>query len=560
MKLVLKLDALHFILKFLVAVGGGVERDGVNGVNKVPGVGHFLFHVTMKIHMVLRCRQLSGGVKERLTYEDVKYTLNAERVSWVQAVYPVLNQVIDVASSTLIDEWRYSGPVVTHMFAEPEDTVASEVATVMVDVTTPPRVCVFGGCVYELLNDTYPNARLHNFTDPTGDVDVEVILPPLKSPAIQQLITTMGEEQVLSVPVFAGPFELNPLYASFLTHMHSALVNRLRQAPELTHSPYFERMLPGEYDCEGVRQTYAGVRDAAGKGFMETVVGNVVVVTFPDLGETSGNTNWYGKSADTVPRFGTSSDVLVSMLKTQMVVKAGGVVDHVLEFVTLPSTLLKSKRYLTLPYKFPNGRTMDVQNLEALVWGNMDALKARGPLMDTTKHPRYFHKGVNHVNRLLYLFEFMHHYKGAVPVLDVEMAVYGFLMGFSSTFKQFNMALPFFKRHGSFLQRVDVSLQLVLEAYEDVVQYAGGGYSSYYDKLSWFVKNVSLPTFKLRRELKGVVPREVSFVSPRNEQAHNALMTLVVASVEEVRLLKRTRDQAATLAALTAALQQEGKL
>ena len=106
-------------------------------------------------------RSQRGGFLEPLQKTPpFKYTTNPERIAWISMIYPYAPYFFNLFKEIPWAEFRY----------EDDEVVATT------DMEFGPYG-ITGGCYFELLNKEYASvisseARLHNFVDPTGDIDV----------------------------------------------------------------------------------------------------------------------------------------------------------------------------------------------------------------------------------------------------------------------------------------------------------------------------------------------------------------------------------------------------
>ena len=111
--------------------------------------------------------------------EDFKYTKDKERIIWTTNAYNVALFLLDVVKQIPWDKYTFNGISIVW-----EPNTDGEFILVQKNVKASYiklsekfiPYCLFGGSCYEILNNLY-NLNLHDFVDPTGDIDIKINLP-----------------------------------------------------------------------------------------------------------------------------------------------------------------------------------------------------------------------------------------------------------------------------------------------------------------------------------------------------------------------------------------------
>ena len=144
-------------------------------------------------------------------YSDFKYTRDPDRKRFTSHTYPLALNIIDAIQRIPWDEYLFEGEATYEHSMDVNGSDSSEDCqpiTVMEEVTIPvtarynakhvPYV-VFGGACYEWLNYSMPpqDRFLSHFTDPTGDLDVQLRLPYIEHEPIY--VTYKGRPNVVDL-------------------------------------------------------------------------------------------------------------------------------------------------------------------------------------------------------------------------------------------------------------------------------------------------------------------------------------------------------------------------
>jgi hypothetical protein len=390
-----------------------------------------------------------GGVEpleRQIKDSDFKYTVNEERKTWVKNMYPYSDFFFSLLKKLKIEEYSFDG-VCTFTHIEHVEHVEQgkgfnpnlelerlEESTKLHGATVGPAYYWFaGGCVYELLSRLYSEPKLYDYCDPTGDIDVRLFPPNLKKKE--------GQDNKYSNIYYGTPQdELHEYYMHFSTWIFERIVQQL----ELSESMFHE-MFPNSVDFDINEYTEIPIENKRMElGYKDAKIGNLYVVCF--LNETN------------------------SLLKIQIVLKIQEgehtIIDHILECMTTLPTIYEydptndkyEPNYQTI--SFPNHASFNIQRFNTLIAENYDSYGNRKQYYDVLSMR---HKLINHVARLLYLFELFYRNRELLSTLTMPINISGAeLMKWSrtnsNTFKYYKLV------NGEFT-RLAVPIEMFYNAY-----------------------------------------------------------------------------------------------
>ena len=362
--------------------------------------------------------KLQGGVLPAVMPTFTKYTADPERMQWVSSLYASFNALKFIVAQVQEDLKQFEVTAETPMLVEflPEDGSKGLSRTVYLPVQTVTGVeCyVKGGAAYELLNDdvnkqTWDKAfqplDLHNFVDPTGDFDINVLSPrmtPMAANFIDAQIGVVIDDIVRLVDPTPGGFsvsfptfdfklrkQMNPvvtaqlsfLFESLQRHVQSALT---RQSLTLSN---LQPMTAEELKAS-LRSSMNVKKEALlpQSGFMHTEVGLFHIVSFYNEG--------------TFPR-------------VMLCAKVGDVIDHVFDFMVpddiQPFHPPTAFDYTSVTFWVDDAiHTIRVMAPGKLMQDNFEALMERRLKLlyeRSADHGETTLKAFNHLGRMMFLME-----------------------------------------------------------------------------------------------------------------------------------------------------------
>lgn len=365
-----------------------------------------------------------------------KYTDNLERQIFIQEIYPYFDlfMLIPFAVTKECKNYYYEGIDDIFVIAGEDDDEVEYLGEYPVsnkiidDKPSRPGCSLFGGCVYELLykkygnNIKYNNVDLHKYCDATGDIDIKLFFPSLQ-------INGPIKERYPVISFFNRKNKINSFFRHFTGWIFDLVVDIFTHNEIIQNEEQLNYMFPNtvDFDINEYDQIDEAVKNDD-YGFRFRKVGNFYVLGYFEQ----------------------------SMFKTQIickVVKDGiSVIDHLLEFVctsyfNLPNgyksqpdekfsqqlsnignNLLNNKysgnfeeqirNLLIRPISFSNlkeqyKQDIYIQTYTKLIDGNISGYKERYTSISDPGNPKwrgkkYRHKGLNHIARLFYLFEFFY--------------------------------------------------------------------------------------------------------------------------------------------------------
>lgn len=365
-----------------------------------------------------------------------KYTDNLERQIFIQEIYPYFDlfMLIPIAVTKECKNYYYEGVDDIFVITGEDDDEVEYLGEYNVSSKTNngkpsrPGCSLFGGCVYEILykkygnNIKYNNVDLHKYCDATGDIDIKLFFPNLQ-------INDEIKERYPVISFFNRENKINSFFRHFTGWIFDLVVDIFTHNEIIQNEEQLNYMFPNtvDFDINEYDQIDEIVKNDD-YGFRFRKVGNFYVLGYYEE----------------------------SMFKTQIickVVKDGiSVIDHLLEFVCsnyfnlpngykIPSdeqfsqqlsnngnNLLNNNyignyeqqisNLLITPISFSNlkeqfKQDIYIQTYTKLIDGNISGYKERYTSISDPGDPKwrgkkYRHKGLNHIARLFYLFEFFY--------------------------------------------------------------------------------------------------------------------------------------------------------
>lgn len=254
----------------------------------------------------------------------------------------------------------------------------------------------FGGIVYELLNDCYPNVNLHKYTDPTSDIDVvmlsndEIISYFINKNKINLIEYMNNDEEynliddsviytsdlTLTYQNENGILMINPYTKSVSDFIYDYLLDNLNRL-----NLHFNNSIPFQDD------EYYAISDGAR---------NV------DLGYRSNLIE--GTNARLISYIDDNLETFRIQFVLKMQIGEMSIVDHFFEFLIGTKTFIENDKSAYMMKLSINNNTYQTSPFNTLFEDNLDAYNKRknliiGNLTETR------HKGINHVCRFIYLLD-----------------------------------------------------------------------------------------------------------------------------------------------------------
>lgn len=377
----------------------------------------------------------TGGLDNLLRIPTFKYTTDKKRILLIESIYPhadvLLNTVRDIPWSS----YHYNGPV------EVRNMTTHELFEYTTTTTSKLNYYFTGGTAYEILNNRYQNVDLHKYTDPTGDVDVAVHSPLVAPP--DQSVPNRYE---YGLYYYKTPE--NTEVSSFYRHLTEWLFNNVYNSLS-TYKRHFDDMFPTLVDFE-LSTDYHDIpegKDTVKQGFQSAVLGKMKLVGF-----SSGSmykVQVICKAVDSVSGLSATDHVLEIIIPLPEAADefnpmGEAATKHPFTVISFSSSLNTHRRRNSSPriifpsnsksksrsksrsssmvvearqsspeidntYQIQLFSTYNIQPYTAMIEDNIKAYIFRSSTEYSKLHGILPHKYINHVARILYLYELMYH-------------------------------------------------------------------------------------------------------------------------------------------------------
>lgn len=381
---------------------------------------------------------------------DFKYTKDPDRILWTKNVFPIAEYIIQAIQNIPWSSYEFTGTsAFWGMTPGNSPTFEREDLEVTTNAPTTPLYFYFGGSVYEIMNKLYdrPNMPdLHNYVDPTGDLDVMSLLPGVILPAgksskdyfayfFNQLPQDMKKLQATRKNrkgFLKGGNYNNNLRAALLNTNAEENVNTSNEsnANQIAVEPVETlgcvnniftganvtkgrtKRDPRRY-CALIEHYTDWIMDHFAKHLKQYMNGGLFDLLFGNTVKFNIENDSEGRYADRIICIGNLKLVrsylpYMGLIKIQLIAKFQNMTrsDHICEFLLTmpnqPSVNRTLKKYLEIDYKYHVLKGFPLSNFGELVRGNLDSLINRYSLYNTELR----HKFYNHVGRMQYLHDF----------------------------------------------------------------------------------------------------------------------------------------------------------
>jgi hypothetical protein len=362
--------------------------------------------------------KIKGGVLPAVMPAFTKYTADPARMQWVSSLYASFNALKLIVAQVQEDLKGFETVSETPMLVEfmPEDGSQGISQTVYLPVQTEKGLTCYvkGGAAYELLNDSvnkqtwdkaFQPLDLHNFVDPTGDFDINVLSPrmtPVSANFLDAQIGVVIDDMVKLVDPTPGGFnvsfptfdfrvrkQMNPVVTAQLKFVFASLQRHVETALATQSLTLINLQPMTVAELKASLQSHMNVKKEALRpqsGFMHTQVGLLHIVSFYNEG--------------TFPR-------------VMLCAKVGDVIDHIFDFMVpdeiQPFPPPVAFDYTTVTFWVDDTihaiyvmapRKLMQDNFEALMERRLKLLYERG-----ADHGETMLKAFNHLGRMMFLLE-----------------------------------------------------------------------------------------------------------------------------------------------------------
>lgn len=313
-----------------------------------------------------------------LKNSDFKYTKDAKRITWNKHTYPIGEYIIQLVQNIPWKDYSFEGKIKFLNFIEDDDNLIPEWKehTIKTKPIDKFPYYFFGGCVYEILNNEFKQLgkSLHNYTDPTGDVDVRLGLPNIEiKEKVKYDYSDFMFEPDGKDNEGKDKFKMNAFVDNYTKWILEQVQNQLNKIP---------------------------------KQLFEKIFADTVEFDYKDEHEGA-----YADLSYRIKNIWIIRAIVNGMIKIQMTVKYKDMTepDHILEFVLpaqadldeMPDDVYRidsldrfSKYYIVIKDKIP------IESFYELYNANVRAGKERLELLNDDE---LHHKFYNHIQRLLFL-------------------------------------------------------------------------------------------------------------------------------------------------------------
>lgn len=311
--------------------------------------------------------------RQNLRNYDYKYIMNPSRRLWTSSVYPIMIPIVNIINGlsltrTLEEPFTYVGSSNFNPDVDPDLDLEHISDTFLYDVSTISTTKVthifsfFGGICFELLNNAYPDTNLYDFVDPTSDIDALLYINP-KNLTKDGCIASMYY-------VNNGNHTITEYVQQLVNSITTPLVNQLTEM-----DLYIKNSVPfdiNEYDIAPMETRTTDL------GWM--------VYEIPT-------------TKDTHIKVITFFDSSYKTFRIQIILKIGDLMDHVFELlISIPSRY--GSTYNPYVNIVSNSVTYPISTIKTLLIDNLQAYDKRKTITESD----VIHKPINHVGRIIYLF------------------------------------------------------------------------------------------------------------------------------------------------------------
>ncbi len=379
--------------------------------------------------------QRGGFNIKPLKETDFRYTLSNDRKIWAKNVFPIAEYILAAIQNIPWSTYSYTG---TSKFWRYKDGMfRPEHVEIQASMGTTAKYFYFGGCVYEIMDKLYKDEltmpKLHDYVDPTGDLDVILLLPELTFPS-----STSASR---FLPYFFEELPPDPQQIQLLQMREKlrfqgksippSIQERIQRLLTIDIEPRSTVQCKDDYNASNKTTLYT-VRDSRRYSrwiedytdwVMERLAENLERYKKGSLfNSLFGNTvpfnidnNPEGRFADRVICVGNLKIARVYLyymnaIKIQLIAKFKDMEasDHICEFIlTIPNTpndyKMNLKDFYALKKDYHILKGVPLSNFTSLIHDNLDSLINRYSLAKTDKR----HKFYNHVGRMQYIHDFL---------------------------------------------------------------------------------------------------------------------------------------------------------
>jgi len=308
---------------------------------------------------------MKGGFNIKPIKEsNFKYTKNRSRKEWVKNIYPFGEHIIPLFLNIPFESYKYEGAFRGWYMFE-DDEFKYKDLKISAKHSSQPYFYFFGGTSYELLNATYKSVDLHKYVDPTGDIDMSLLLPHIEIDNENEYLNYLFTDKKKSED------NISPFLDDYTKWVFEQVGNQFEKMPKKLFDDIF-----GE--CENL-----------------------------ELEENKDLINLIHKKIAIIRHF----EIDKNMIKIQGLCKfKNSISDHFFELI-LPLYDLDDSEFINSKHKTIKLKdTIYINDLNSLFIGDMLAIKTRIHVFNTNLNENekdIEHKFYNHIGRFQYLIKFI---------------------------------------------------------------------------------------------------------------------------------------------------------
>ncbi len=393
-----------------------------------------------------------GGMEGLVKVPKFKYTLNDKRILFISTIYPYADYFFDLIIKIPFNTYTFKGEV--EYYSEYDDKTIN----INCSSTGNPTYIFFGGCAYELLNKYYKNLDLYKYADPTGDIDVK-ILPP-------KITSYEDEANIIFIDKSTG--KINAFYSDFTTWIFNKFLSNINSMKVLLNkiSSNFVEFDILEYD------------------------------EIPNENKTPDK----GYKIEKIDKFYVVGFLTENIFKIQIVCKISenniSVIDHMVE-ILIPTATPGNDEFdpSFTGYKQKNiqqisisGNTYNIDNFNSLIDDNIVSYLSRKNVYGQINENEYIHKSLNHVARLLYLYELFYIYKSSIKTNNLNLIIL-----YAKKKKEIEQLqlLHYYKIVDNMFHKIKINMQYFLNAYHSILETNKYAYKMFtINNPNYFINNV----------------------------------------------------------------------
>lgn len=353
----------------------------------------------------LKKKSMKGGIKTKISNIDFKYTLSKERKTWVKNVYSSMNILTSIISDIPWNTYQFNNNAIITIAGFEDDETATIISEHGINVKSNIngiKYTFLGGICYELLSDYYKNVEMSWFIDPTGDIDINIVVPFIEKNEEIKKIVTDNAKLYPSYAYISAKFKLmnadnviNPYYKNIIDWILLEMKNRLIQLDLNKLFPNSVEFDISEYEDIPTKNKIESM------GFNDIIIGNIHLISY--ISNTSND--------ELIENFeGRLNDIRIQII-VKIVENNISKIDHLLEMIIpcnpniIPDvpTFKKEKVFNNFILDI-NDKTYSIDNLDKLADDNIIAYNSRLEFIQNMDKNN-IHKTLNHIGRLLYLYE-----------------------------------------------------------------------------------------------------------------------------------------------------------